>query len=239
MSALTIRRFPAVCCILSVLAVVALLCPALLLPSRPPRRSRTFRPKRKRSSTAQPIPLCGSICRRASITRRVNAGTDKPRAELTSAAPKRPKPACVEASTGNERAGHRDPIGGHRRLALLLHRLRSKPEGQGPAPTTDDDPERRLTPDTALSPKGTPSVLSRRRARVGYGPVSSSPPRARSPGPCHHIIPPARCTTAPVTGGTVRPNTAVACPRLRRRRRVPSRTTEKRAPREAYRRAPL
>jgi hypothetical protein len=45
-------------------------------------------------------------------------------------------------------------------------------------------------------------------------------------------IPTARYTTAPVTGGTARPSTAVICPR--RRRRVSDRITERLAPRKAF-----
>jgi hypothetical protein len=47
-------------------------------------------------------------------------------------------------------------------------------------------------------------------------------------------IPTARCTAAPVIGGTARPNTAVICPRRRRRRRVSDRITERLAPRKAF-----
>jgi hypothetical protein len=46
-------------------------------------------------------------------------------------------------------------------------------------------------------------------------------------------IPTAACTTAPVLDGTARPSRALTCPRLKRRRKGPSRTTEKLALRKS------
>jgi hypothetical protein len=81
---------------------------------------------------------------------------------------------------------------------------------------------------------------SRRGAVMGCGvdctrlqPRRASPPL---PAPVAAPVrlgstPTARCTTAPVTGGTARPNTAAICPKRRRGHRALGRTTVRLAPR--------
>jgi hypothetical protein len=93
-------------------------------------------------------------------------------------------------------------------------------------PAVDEFAERCLPGSTPHEEEVTPQ-LPRPRPQQASAPLPApvaAPVRFGS-------IPPARCTTAPATGVTARPNTAITCPRQRRRRKVPGRTTEKRAPR--------
>jgi hypothetical protein len=64
----------------------------------------------------------------------------------------------------------------------------------------------------------------------------ASGPRPVLPAPVRcGSTPPARSTTAPALAGTARPSRAATCPSRKRGHRAPGRTTERLAPRRAYR----